>query len=95
MMWRLAFTILDNVNPSDGLNAIPKLINNLISLSMFVVGAVSVIFVIVGGIRYSVSAGNPKAIEDAKKTIFYAVGGLTLAIMALAIVNFAKGLFPG
>jgi hypothetical protein len=49
-----------------------------------------VIFIIVGGIRYITSAGNPKAIEGAKKTLIYAVGGLILSISAYGILTFIQ-----
>jgi hypothetical protein len=54
----------------------------------FVVGGVSVIMIIVGGLRYVLSNGDSKAITEAKHTTMYAVGGLVLAIMSYAIVNF-------
>ncbi|HUC20198.1 MAG TPA: hypothetical protein VMR98_01745 [Candidatus Polarisedimenticolaceae bacterium] len=54
----------------------------------FVAGAASVLFLIIGGLRYSSSAGNSSRIEGAKQTILYAIIGLTLSILAVAIVGF-------
>lgn len=52
------------------------------------VGAVSVIMIIVGGLRYVISQGDSKAVTDAKNTIMYAVIGVVVAIVAFAIVQF-------
>lgn len=55
---------------------------------IFIVGAVSVIMIIVGGLRYVLSSGDPKAISAAKDTILYAVIGIIVAIAAFGIVSF-------
>jgi hypothetical protein len=55
---------------------------------IYITGAVSVIVVIIGGLRYTLSGGNPKAIEDAKNTILGAVIGLIIAGVAYSIVRF-------
>lgn len=69
---------------------IPKLIGNITSLASFFVGIGSVIFVIIGGVRYIGSAGNPEAIKKAKRTITYALGGLLLAISAYGVLIFLQ-----
>lgn len=61
---------------------------NIINTLLFLVGAVAVVMIIVGGIRYTVSNGEQSAITGAKNTILYAVVGLVVAIMSFAIVNF-------
>jgi hypothetical protein len=43
---------------------------------------------IYGGIRYTISAGDSKAVTDAKNTILYAIIGIIVALLAYAIVNF-------
>lgn len=55
---------------------------------LFVIGAVSVIMLIIGGIRYVVSGGDSAAVTSAKNTILYAVIGIVVAILAYALVNF-------
>jgi hypothetical protein len=56
-----------------------------------IVGAIAVIMVVIGGLRYTLSGGNPKETEAAKNTILFAVVGLVIASMALAIVKFVGG----
>ncbi len=80
-------TLFQGVNTSD-INSVQKIIINAISLASLASGIVSVIFIIVGAIRYISSGGNSGAIEGAKKTITYAIGGMVLSIMAYGIVSF-------
>lgn len=66
------------------------------NVMLFLVGAVSVIMVVVGGLRYVISGGNSASVGAAKNTILYAIVGLVIALLAYAIVNFVIGSFvPG
>ena len=60
---------------------------------LFIVGAISVIMLIIGGIRYTVSGGDSTAVTSAKNTILYAVIGIIVSLLAFAIVNFVIGSF--
>jgi hypothetical protein len=44
--------------------------------------------IILGALRYVISAGDASKITQAKNTILYAVIGLVVALLAFAIVNF-------
>lgn len=55
---------------------------------LFIVGAVSVIMLIVGGIRYTISQGDSGAVTSAKNTILYAIIGIVVSLLAFAVVNF-------
>lgn len=63
-------------------------IQTIINVLLFVIGAVAVIMIIIGGIRYVVSNGDQAAVTGAKNTILYSVVGLVVALLAYAIVNF-------
>ncbi len=67
-----------------------KIVTNVL---LFVIGAVSVIMLIFGGIRYVVSGGDSTAVQNAKNTILYAIVGVVVAILAYAAVNFVLGAF--
>ena len=56
--------------------------------ALYIIGAISVIMLIWGGLRYIISGGDSKKITDAKNTILYALLGLIIAFFAYAIVNF-------
>jgi hypothetical protein len=68
-----------------GDDGIFKTITNVL---LFIIGAISVIMLIIGGIRYTVSNGDATAVTSAKNTILYAVVGIVVAILAYALVNF-------
>jgi cytochrome bd-type quinol oxidase subunit 2 len=55
---------------------------------LFIVGALSVIMLIYGGLRYIISGGDSKKVTDAKNTIMYAIIGLIIAVLSYAIINF-------
>ena len=63
------------------------------NLLLFVLGAIAVIMIIIGGIRYTTSNGDSAQTKAAKDTILYAVVGLVVAILAYAIVNFVINAF--
>ncbi|MFZ1458486.1 MAG: hypothetical protein WAT17_01240 [Candidatus Saccharimonadales bacterium] len=58
------------------------------NILLFIIGAVSVIMLIIGGIRYVVSGGDQSAVTAAKNTILYAIVGIVVAFLAYAAVNF-------
>jgi hypothetical protein len=60
----------------------------IVNTIIFLVGAVAVIMIVVGGLRYVLSAGDSSAINGAKNTLLYAVVGLVVTVMSYAIVNF-------
>ncbi|HSE29098.1 MAG TPA: pilin [Candidatus Saccharimonadales bacterium] len=62
--------------------------NNILNALTFVVGAIAVLMIIIGSIRYAVSGGDQAQVTSAKNTIIYAVVALIVAVMANAIVNF-------
>ena len=61
---------------------------NVVNILLFIIGAVSVIMLIYGGIRYTTSGGNANSVTAAKNTIMYSIVGLIIAILAFAVVNF-------
>lgn len=66
-------------------NDIIKTVINIFSL---VVGIVSVIMIIFGGLKYITSGGDSNNVSSAKNTIIYAVIGLVVVALAQFIVQF-------
>ena len=65
--------------------------HTIANILIFLVGAVAVIMLIIGGLRYVISQGNKEHVSSAKDTILYSVIGIVVAILAYAIVNFVTG----
>jgi hypothetical protein len=60
---------------------------------IFLVGAIAVIMLIIGGLRYVTSNGEAASIKGAKDTITYAIIGIIVAILSFALVSFVIGRF--
>lgn len=69
--------------------------STITNVLLFVLGAISVIMIIIGGLRYVVSGGNSANVTAAKNTILYAIVGVIIAILSYAIINFVLGSFTG
>ena len=63
-------------------------IGDIANTVMYLAGALAVIVIIFGGIRYVTSTGDAGRIKQAKDTILYGIVGLAVAILAYAIVRF-------
>lgn len=68
-------------------------IKDIINLLLFILGAIAVIMIVIGGIKYTTSNGDASNVKSAKDTIMYAVIGLVVAMLAYAIVNFVVDAF--
>lgn len=80
---------IQNQGPATLDEVVPKITNTLLTAA----GIIAVIMIIVGGLMYSLSAGDSKKAGTAKDTILYAVIGLVITLLASAIVNFVLGRF--
>ncbi len=77
-----------NCGTENGQAALPKNLQLITNVLLFIVGAAAVIVIIIGGIRFTTSGGDSTAVESARKMILYAAIGLVVAILAFAITNF-------
>ena len=68
-------------------------LKTIVNVLLFVLGAIAVIMIVIGGVRYTTANGEASSVKAAKDTILYAVIGLIVASMAYAIVNFVVGAF--
>lgn len=96
-----ATSIQDGVNAAKGDTTTTCLFTNntcsngifttIVNILLFIIGAISVIMLIIGGIRYTVSGGASAEVTNAKNTILYAIVGLVVAFLAFAVVNWVLG----
>lgn len=84
---------VDQIDSNSSSTSIGDMIKIIVNVLLFILGAVAVIMIIIGGIRYTISQGDSGAITSAKNTILYAVIGLVVALLAYAIVNFVIAQF--
>ena len=79
----------------DDTNPFRRLVGSIVDVLSLIVGATSVIMVIIGGLRYVVSGGDSAKVVAAKNTILYAIVGLVVVIFAQSIVAFVVGRVTG
>ena len=66
-------------------------IMKFVNLALWVAGIIAVIVVIIAGINYSLSAGDPAKTASAKNAILYSVIGLVIIASAIAITGYIIG----
>lgn len=97
MLDRLTQYYLMAQNLAPAFKSIPKpdasqdRVTTIVDEILLLVGILAVLFVIIGGIRYSTSRGDPGQITQAKNTIIYALVGLAITMFAYGIVSFISG----
>ena len=96
-----ALNIYDGVEAARG-ESVPSdlfgasgIFTTVVNVLLFVIGAVAVVMLIVGGLRYAISGGNSTAVSAAKNTILYAIVGLIIAFLSYAIINFVMNAITG
>jgi hypothetical protein len=77
----------------DDLFAQDGVFRTIVNILLFLVGAVAVIMLVIGGFRYVMSGGDQNAVTSAKNTILYAIIGIVIAILAYAAVEFVSNQF--
>lgn len=70
-----------------------QLANMFVALAIILAGALSVIYIFIGGISFILSAGQEDKIKSAVHTIRYAVIGLIVTIFAIVAVQIVGRLF--
>lgn len=64
-------------------------LSNLISFVSALAGIICVLVIVLAGLRYITSSGNPDSLTKAKNQIIYALIGLVVSLSAFTIVRFA------
>lgn len=78
-------TVCEDKNDDNSVNRVLALVVNILSI---VIGVAAVIVLIIAGIQYMISTGDPTKVNNAKNAILYALIGLAVAAFARIIVVF-------
>ncbi len=76
-------------------DSLETVIKRIVNTVFLVLGIIAVVMIIVGGVNYATSMGDPGKATKAKNTIMYSVVGLVIALLAFAIVNFVIDAIAG
>lgn len=66
-------------------------VQNVLQLVFTVIGAISLLIIVIAGFRFIASRGDPQKVAQAKNAIIYAAVGLVVSILAVTIVGFVIG----
>ncbi|HEY1835813.1 MAG TPA: pilin [Candidatus Saccharimonadales bacterium] len=71
-------------------------INKVLTIVFTIVGAVSLLIVVIAGFELVISQGDPQKVSKAKDTITYAAIGIAISVLAVTLVGFfIKQVGPG
>lgn len=73
--------------------SIVDIIFSLAEWFLIFLGVIAVIMVLWSAFQFMTGAGNEDQIENAKKTLLWALVGVVVAILAFSIVQFVESLF--
>lgn len=74
--------------PTVGCDGNTSKVELVMKLVFGVLAGISLLFVVIGGLKYTLSGGDSNAIASAKNTILYAVVGLVIGVSTFTIVNY-------
>lgn len=70
-------------------NADQDRISAALTVAFSITGAIALLIITLAGFKYITTQGNPQEVAKAKNAIIYALVGLVISILAVAIVQFA------
>lgn len=79
-----------DTNPIAGSNGVLARITDIVTI---IAGMAALILVIVGGIRFVTSGGDPGNVKSARNTVLYALIGLAVILVSRALILFVIGRF--
>ena len=87
-VFKIMGDVQSQVTPFLGGMTLFTLVINVLKYVFGLAGILAVVMIVIGGLKYATSQGDPSRIKSAKDTILYSVIGLVVALASFAIVNF-------
>jgi hypothetical protein len=76
------------VDPTNLPQAKSSDLKSILNIVLAVMGALAFLMLIIAGLRYTISQGDPTRVADSKRMIVYTLVGLVVIALAATIVNF-------
>lgn len=70
-----------------GVSNVENFIKSVITVITSIAGLIAIGFIVVGGLGYITSSGNPEHLDRSKRTLIYAGLGLSISIGAFVLGN--------
>lgn len=90
-----ALALLGAAAPALAAADIPTVINNLQNWLIGILAGLATLFLVIGGVRWVISGGNPGEVEKAKSAFRSAGFGYCLAILAPVVITILKSIVGG
>lgn len=74
---------------------VAKIIGDVLPVVLGIAGFLTVIFIVVSGIQFITSSGNPEAAAGARSRLIYALVGFIIIVLSFAILQIVNFLFLG
>jgi len=86
-----------NISFENPLNAndLGGVLTNIMNYLKKIAGSIALIFIIIGGIMYMVSAGNKEMMERGKNTLIYALAGFAIVVASSTFVSEIQNVLGG
>src|SRR3989338_5806339 len=81
-------------NPTEQ-NLPARIINDFLPSILTIAGFITVIVIVISGIQFILSSGNPEATATARGRLIFALVGFALIVLAYAILQIVNMLFLG
>lgn len=66
----------------------PERLQTVASVVFAIMGVVAVLIIVIAGVKFIISRGDPQATATARRAILYSVIGLVVLILSFGIVTF-------
>jgi uncharacterized membrane protein YuzA (DUF378 family) len=70
------------------INATSNETQQILQVLFGILAVIAILFVVIGGLRFVLSRGNPEDSSKARSTIIYALVGLAIALSAEGLITF-------
>ncbi|OGD86534.1 hypothetical protein A2870_01900 [Candidatus Curtissbacteria bacterium RIFCSPHIGHO2_01_FULL_41_11] len=85
-----SFSIKNEFTPANRFATTGDLVSNIIIILTSFAGALALIFIIIGGIKFITAAGDEKKMQSATQTLTYAIIGLIVTALAFIILRIVQ-----
>ena len=82
-----AVQLIDS-SPLPKASANQSTINTVFTIFYITIGAIAVLLIVIAGLRYVLSQGDPNKVADAKRMIIYTLAGVVVIALAATIVKY-------
>lgn len=87
MIVHYAVGLIDS-SPLPKATADSSTVNTIFTVFYITIGAIAVLLIVIAGLRYVLSQGDPTKVADAKRMIIYTLAGVVVVALAATIVKY-------